>query len=164
MRNAVRPRCSATGRFGRPDVVLAQHTAPLPAGMVAHGTGQAPLTAASVALDVVLHGRGGHAGTPHLTVDPVVTAAAVITRLQTVVSRESAPGEQLPLTVGTVRAGTAVNVVPDTVATRAVRAAHTGLFGPARGADWSPSLASEDFALFGDTGTALHGEQGVPLV
>lgn len=51
-------------RFGRPDVVLAQHTAPLPAGMVAHGTPYGPLTAASSALDVVLHGRGGHAGTP----------------------------------------------------------------------------------------------------
>lgn len=51
-------------RFGRPDVVLAQHTAPLPAGMVAHGTPYGPLTAASIALDVVLHGRGGHAGTP----------------------------------------------------------------------------------------------------
>lgn len=51
---------------------------------------------------------------PHLTVDPVVTAAAVISRLQTVVSRESAPAEQVTLTVGTVRAGTAVNVVPDT--------------------------------------------------
>ncbi|GHF99193.1 amidohydrolase [Streptomyces zaomyceticus] len=101
-------------RFGRPDVVLAQHTAPLPAGMVAHGTPYGPLTAASSALDVVLHGRGGHAGTPHLAVDPVVTAAAVITRLQTIVSRESAPADQLTLTVGTLRAGTAVNVVPDT--------------------------------------------------
>lgn len=51
-------------RFGRPDVVLAQHAAPLPAGMVAHGTPHIPMTAASTALDVVLHGRGGHAGTP----------------------------------------------------------------------------------------------------
>nr|WP_188269010.1 MULTISPECIES: amidohydrolase [unclassified Streptomyces] len=101
-------------RFGRPDVVLAQHAAPLPAGTVAHGTPHAPMTSASLALDVVVHGRGGHAGTPHLTVDPVVTAASLITRLQTVVSRESAPGEQVVLTVGTLRAGTAVNVVPDT--------------------------------------------------
>ncbi|MYY19627.1 MULTISPECIES: amidohydrolase [unclassified Streptomyces] len=101
-------------RCGRPDVVLAQHAAPLPAGMVAHGGPHAPVAAASAALTVVLHGRGGHAATPHLTVDPVVTAAAVITRLQTVVSRETAPADQLSLTVGTLRAGTAVNIVPDT--------------------------------------------------
>ncbi|MFD5370529.1 amidohydrolase [Streptomyces sp. NPDC127103] len=205
-------------RFGRPDVVLAQHAAPLPAGMVAHGTPHVPMTAASTALDVVVHGRGGHAGTPHLAVDPVVAAAAVITRLQTIVSRESAPGDQLTLTVGTLRAGTAVNVVPDTAelgiglraltdasldralaaverivraecaasacprepgitvvsrapalwgdpaATRAVRAAHTGLYGSARVADWPPSLASEDFPLYGGAGAALHGEKDVPLV
>ncbi|MEU8762891.1 amidohydrolase [Streptomyces sp. NPDC048659] len=205
-------------RCGRPDAVLAQHAAPLPAGLVAHGTGRAPITAASVALEVVLHGRGGHAATPHLTVDPVVTAAAVITRLQTVVSRESAPAEELTLTVGTVHAGTAVNVVPDTAelgiglrarsdasldralaaverviraecaasacpreptitvvsrapalwgdpaATGAVRAAHTELFGAARVADWPPSSAAEDFALYGDAGTELHGEPDVPLV
>ncbi|MFI8513417.1 amidohydrolase [Streptomyces sp. NPDC085460] len=101
-------------RFGRPDVVLAQHAAPLPAGMVAHGTPRAPVTAASAALEVTVHGRGGHAGTPHLTVDPVVTAAAIVLRLQAVVSRESAPGEHVTLTVGTLRAGTAVNVVPAT--------------------------------------------------
>ncbi|MET8968242.1 amidohydrolase [Streptomyces hydrogenans] len=101
-------------RFGTPHVVLAQHAAPLPAGMVAHGTPVAPVTAASAALEVTVHGRGGHAGTPHLTVDPVVTAAAVVLRLQTVVSREAAPGEHVTLTVGTLRAGTAVNVVPAT--------------------------------------------------
>ncbi|WP_328430193.1 M20/M25/M40 family metallo-hydrolase [Streptomyces sp. NBC_00443] len=48
-------------RFGRPDAVLAQHTAPLLGGMVAHGHGQ-PVLAGSVGLDVTLHGRGGHAG------------------------------------------------------------------------------------------------------
>ncbi|MFF4244806.1 amidohydrolase [Streptomyces sp. NPDC001822] len=101
-------------RCGRPDIVLAQHAAPLPAGMIAHGGPHTPMAAASAALSVVLHGRGGHAATPHLTVDPVVTAAAVISRLQTIASRETAPSDRLTLTVGTVRAGTAVNVVPDT--------------------------------------------------
>ncbi|MFE5243920.1 MULTISPECIES: amidohydrolase [unclassified Streptomyces] len=102
-------------RCGRPDAVLAQHAAPLPAGMIAHGGPHTPMAAASAALGVILHGRGGHAATPHLTVDPVVTAAAVISRLQTIASRETAPADQLTLTVGTVKAGTAVNVVPDTV-------------------------------------------------
>ncbi|GGY95471.1 amidohydrolase [Streptomyces nitrosporeus] len=205
-------------RFGRPSAVLAQHAAPLPAGLIAHGGPHAPVTAASAALTVLVHGRGGHAATPHLTVDPVVTAAALIGRLQTVVAREAAPAEQLTLTVGTLRAGTAVNVVPDTAelgiglraltdatldralaavdrivraecaasacprdpdltvlsrspalhcdpaATEAVRAAHTALYGRRRVTTWPPSLAAEDFPLYGDAGRELHGEPGIPLV
>ncbi|MEV6316291.1 amidohydrolase [Streptomyces sp. NPDC051776] len=98
-------------RFGTPDVVLAQHTAPLPAGTVAHGHG--PVMAGSATLDIVVRGRGGHAGTPHLAVDPVVTAAAVVLRLQSVVSRETAPAEQVVLTVGSLRAGERGNIIPD---------------------------------------------------
>ncbi|MBF6047380.1 amidohydrolase [Streptomyces sp. NRRL B-1677] len=98
-------------RFGRPDAVLAQHAAPLPAGMVAHGAG--PTTAGSVSLDVVFHGRGGHAAMPHLAVDPVVTAAAVVLRLQGVVAAETAPAEQVVLSVGRLHAGTRGNVIPD---------------------------------------------------
>lgn len=98
-------------RFPAPGVVLAQHTVPLPAGMVAHAEG--PLLAGSVTVEVVIHGRGGHASAPQLAVDPVVTAAAVVLRLQTVVSRETAPGEPLVVTVGALRAGGAGNVIPD---------------------------------------------------
>nr|WP_069812888.1 amidohydrolase [Streptomyces sp. TP-A0874] len=98
-------------RFGRPDTVLAQHTAPLPAGMVAHGYG--PVMAGSVDYEITVHGAGGHAGTPQLGVDPVLTAAAMVMRLQGVVSRESSPAEQVVLTVGSLHAGEARNVVPD---------------------------------------------------
>ncbi|MES5823110.1 amidohydrolase [Streptomyces sp. RG80] len=98
-------------RFGTPQVVLAQHSAPLPAGTVAHGRG--PLMAGSIAMDVVIHGRGGHAGTPQLTVDPVPAAASTVLRLQTVVSRETAPGEQVVLSVGSLHAGQRGNVIPD---------------------------------------------------
>lgn len=96
---------------GRPDVVLAQHTAPLPAGTVAHAEG--PLLAGTLAVDAVLHGTGGHAGAPQLTVDPVVLAAAAVLRLQSVVARECAPAEQAVLTVGRLAAGTESNVIPD---------------------------------------------------
>lgn len=97
---------------GPPDAVLAQHTAPLPAGAVAHTDG-APLLAGTVAVDAVLHGSGGHAGAPHLTVDPVVSAAAAVLRLQALVARERAPAEQAVLTVGRLVAGTEANVIPD---------------------------------------------------
>ncbi|MEE1738943.1 amidohydrolase [Streptomyces sp. BE147] len=102
-------------RFGTPDAVLAQHAAPLPAGMLAHpAPGPAPLMAGSLSADVTVHGRGGHAATPHLAVDPVVTAAAIVLRLQSVVSRETAPAEQAVLTVGSLRAGERGNIIPET--------------------------------------------------
>ncbi|MFR9725741.1 amidohydrolase [Streptomyces sp. MS19] len=98
-------------RCGVPDAVLAQHAAPLPAGTVAHARGA--VLAGSRTLDAVLHGAGGHGGTPHLTVDPVLAAAAAVLRLQGIVSRETAPAEQAVLTVGRLRAGELANVVPD---------------------------------------------------
>jgi hippurate hydrolase len=99
-------------RFGRPDVALAQHTAPLLAGMVGHGTGGA-VTAAGATLAVTVPGRGGHAATPHLTIDPVVTAAAIVLRLQAVVAREVPAAEQAVLTVTDLRAAGGHNLVPD---------------------------------------------------
>ncbi|MGW2014646.1 amidohydrolase [Streptomyces sp. NPDC001927] len=113
-------------RFGTPDLVLAQHAAPLPAGTVAHA-GPGPLMPASTALEVVIHGRGGHGGTPHLSVDPVLTAAATVVRLQSVVARETAPAEPVVLTVGSLRAGDRANVIPD----RAELSVSTRAFGDA---------------------------------
>ncbi|MDX2672171.1 amidohydrolase [Streptomyces sp. NRRL_ISP-5395] len=101
-------------RFGVPDAVLAQHAAPLPAGTLAHvPAGGPPLTAGSLAVEAVLHGRGGHAATPHLNVDPVLMAAATVLRLRTVVAEATAPAEQAVLTVGSVRAGERGNITPD---------------------------------------------------
>ncbi|CAM5472085.1 amidohydrolase [Streptomyces fimicarius] [Streptomyces griseus] len=101
-------------RFGVPDAVLAQHAAPLPAGTLAHvPAGGPPLMAGSLAIEAVLHGRGGHAATPHLNVDPVLMAAATVLRLRTVVAEATAPAEQAVLTVGSVRAGERGNITPD---------------------------------------------------
>ena len=98
-------------RFGVPDAVLAQHTAPLPAGMIAYSHG--PVTAASASLHVVVHGKGGHASSPHLAVDPVVTAAAVVLRLQGIVARETNPADQAAVTVGAIHAGQTANIIPE---------------------------------------------------
>lgn len=98
-------------RFGTPIVVLGQHVAPLPAGAI--GLRAGPTFAATDGLRVVLHGRGAHGSRPEASVDPVVMAAATILRLQTVVSREVAATETAVLTIGTVHAGIANNVIPD---------------------------------------------------
>lgn len=97
-------------RFPRPDVLLAQHAAPGPTGFYAHRPGL--IMSASTDIDIVVHGRGGHGSRPETTVDPVVTAAYIVTRLQTVVSREIAARESAVLTVGRIEAGTRHNIIP----------------------------------------------------
>ncbi|MEU5291581.1 amidohydrolase [Streptomyces umbrinus] len=97
-------------RFPRPDVLLAQHAAPGPAGLYAHSPGL--IMSASTDVDIVVHGVGGHGSRPEATVDPVVTAAYIVTRLQTVVSREIAARESAVLTVGRIEAGTRHNIIP----------------------------------------------------
>lgn len=98
-------------RFGKPDVVLGQHVAPLPAGVLGVHPGAA--FAASDSLRVVLHGSGGHGSRPEATVDPVVLGAATVLRLQTVVAREIAGSDMAVVTVGSFHAGTAPNIIPD---------------------------------------------------
>lgn len=99
-------------RVGTPDVVLGQHVAPLPAGMI--GLHAGPAFATSDSLRITLYGKGGHGSRPEACIDPIVMAAAVVLRLQTIVSREVAGGETAVVTVGTLHAGTKVNIIPDT--------------------------------------------------
>jgi amidohydrolase len=98
-------------RFGRPAVVLGQHVAPLPAGIIGLRHGAA--FAAADSLSIVLHGRGGHGSRPEASVDPVVMAAATVMRLQTIVSRELAGTDTAVVTIGSLQAGTAANIIPD---------------------------------------------------
>ncbi|MFC4852045.1 amidohydrolase [Actinophytocola glycyrrhizae] len=98
-------------RFGRPDVVLGQHVAPIPAGVL--GLRPGPAFAAADSVRITLHGRGGHGSRPEAAVDPVVMAASVVLRLQTIASREIAATDTVVVTVGAVRAGTVANIIPD---------------------------------------------------
>jgi len=98
-------------RFGRPDVVLGQHVAPLPAGFLALHPG--PAFAAADSLKITMFGRGAHGSRPEVSIDPVVMAAATVMRLQTVVSREIAGTDTAVVTVGAMRAGTKENIIPD---------------------------------------------------
>lgn len=72
-----------------------------------------PLAASGDSFEIDLAGRGAHGARPHEAADPVVAAAAVITALQTVVSRRLAPGRPGVVSVGRVEAGSAVNVIPE---------------------------------------------------
>ncbi|MEV0090254.1 amidohydrolase [Streptomyces sp. NPDC050738] len=96
---------------GVPDVVLGQHVAPVPAGVI--GCRPGPAMAGGDTLHVRMFGRGGHGSRPEMTVDPVVMAASTVMRLQTVVSREIAGSETAVVTVGAIHAGTKDNIIPD---------------------------------------------------
>ncbi|MFI6880313.1 amidohydrolase [Streptomyces sp. NPDC050400] len=98
-------------RFPTPDVCLGQHVGPFPAGVAVTRPG--PVMAASDSYRVRLFGRGGHGSAPESTVDPVVLAAAVVLRLQTVVAREVGASQAAVVTVGSIHAGTKENIIPD---------------------------------------------------
>jgi hippurate hydrolase len=99
-------------RFPKPDYVLAFHdAAQAPAGMIGYSKGFALANVDSV--DIVVPGIGGHGAYPHTTKDPVVIGASIVMRLQTLVSREIPPLEAAVVTVGSFRAGSKHNIVPD---------------------------------------------------
>lgn len=99
-------------RFPVPGIVLGQHVGPLPAGMIGYGSG--PLMASADSVQIVLHGRGSHGSRPEASIDPVLMAAHIVTRLQGIVSREIAASETAVVTVGRLQAGTKDNIIPDT--------------------------------------------------
>lgn len=94
-----------------PDVVLGQHVGPAPAGLLGAHAGAAFASADS--LDITVRGRGGHGSRPETTIDPIVIAAAIVGRLQTIVSRQIAPQEVAVVTVGRLNAGTKNNIIPE---------------------------------------------------
>jgi amidohydrolase len=101
-------------RFPRPDFAVALHcTADQPTGTVLYYPGA--MLASSTSVSIIIRGKGGHGAWPHRTIDPITLAALVIVDLQTVVSREIAPGDPAVLTVGSIHGGTKHNIIPDEV-------------------------------------------------
>ncbi|TAN26275.1 MAG: amidohydrolase [Castellaniella sp.] len=98
-------------RFPKPEVVLGQHVMVGPAGALGGRVGT--ITSAADSFQVRLFGRGAHGSMPQASIDPVVMAASVVLRLQTIVARELAPAESAVVTVGALQAGTKENVIPD---------------------------------------------------
>ena len=93
------------------DMVFAMHNHPgAPQGHFMSRAGT--FMAAGDRVFITLRGVGGHAARPHLAVDPLVAAAAVVMALQTVVSRNVDPNESAVVTIGRLRSGDALNVIP----------------------------------------------------
>lgn len=99
-------------KLSAPDVYLGQHVlGSLPGGAVGTRVGAVMSEAASI--EITLHGKGSHGSMPNLGVDPIVLGSAIVTRLQSVISREIAASEAAVLTVGSFHAGTKSNIIPD---------------------------------------------------
>ncbi len=95
----------------RPDLALGLHLwngAPLGRVVVTAG----PAMSAGEIWRCTLRGRGGHGAQPHEAADPVVAAAYVVTALQSVVARNVNPEDTAVVTVGTIHAGDAFNIIP----------------------------------------------------
>jgi len=72
-----------------------------------------PVLSAADTFTLTVEGRGGHGALPHETVDPIVTAAHIITQLQTIVSRSINQLDTAIVSVCSFQSGSAFNVIPD---------------------------------------------------
>jgi amidohydrolase len=102
----------AAGALEGVDAVLGLHLwAGLETGKVSVRSG--PILASTDEFKITVHGQGGHGAYPHQTADALVAAGYLITQLQTIVSRRIDPFEPAVVTLGTIHAGTAFNVITD---------------------------------------------------
>lgn len=71
-----------------------------------------PIMAAVDFFDIRITGEGGHAAMPQHASDPVIAAAQIISQIQTIVSRNTAPTDSLVISVTSINGGNAYNVIP----------------------------------------------------
>jgi hippurate hydrolase len=74
---------------------------------------EGPLAASADMFEIEIIGGGAHAARPHESRDPIVAAAAIVSALQSIVSRRLNPATPGVVTIGTIHAGSASNVIPD---------------------------------------------------
>ncbi len=97
-------------RFGVEEVYGMHNMPGLPVGHFAIRPGA--LMAATDQFTIEIEGHGGHAAKPHATIDPIVTGAAIVEALQSIVARNVDPLQSAVISVTTFQAGNAFNVIP----------------------------------------------------
>ncbi|MBI4421166.1 MAG: amidohydrolase [Gemmatimonadetes bacterium] len=122
-----------------------------------------PVMASVDLFEITIVGKGGHAAAPHQTVDPVLTAAHVVTALQALVSRRRHPLEEAVVSVTQVSAGHAYNVIPGRAELRGTVRTFGGRFWEA-----APGLVEQTAggiaAAFGATAEVRYRRLSGPLV
>ncbi len=107
-------RMLADGLFERfpCDAIFGLHNHPgVEAGTFMFRAG--PFMAACDTVIITIRGKGGHAARPHQSIDPILVAGSLVMALQSVVARSVDPNETAVVTIGTLHAGHAPNVIPD---------------------------------------------------
>jgi amidohydrolase len=95
-----------------PDIALGLHVwNEARAGLAQVGVGG--VMAAADLFTIKVQGKGTHGATPHLGVDSILLASHIVTALQTVVARSVDPCQTAVVTVGTLHAGSAFNIIAD---------------------------------------------------
>jgi amidohydrolase len=95
-----------------PDAAFALHVMPnAPHGLIAGRAGA--LMAAADQIEITVEGRGGHASMPHQTLDPVPVACEIVLALQGLVTRQFDAHDPVVVTITTIQAGSAHNVIAD---------------------------------------------------
>jgi len=102
------------GALSDVDEIYGMHIDPCIASGI-FGLRHGPTMAATDRIVITIIGKGGHASTPHLCVDPIVIAAEVILAIQTIVSRRINPLSPCVVSLCQIAGGTTFNVIPDTV-------------------------------------------------
>ena len=98
----------------KPSVIIGQHVMPLiEVGKVGFREGMYMASSDEIYLRVI--GKGGHASTPELAVDPVLIASHIIVALQQIISRNANPKQPTVLSFGKISAEGATNIIPDEV-------------------------------------------------
>ncbi len=97
-----------------PSAIFALHCYPeLTAGRIGHRAGI--MTASSDKLTIIIKGKSGHASRPHQTIDAVLVAALVINSIHHIVSRKTDPLHHAVISIGTIKGGSAPNIIADRV-------------------------------------------------
>ena len=101
-----------------PDYCFGLHNWPsVPTGKIVCREGA--LMSAKRNFEIRIIGAGGHGSMPHLNIDPIVCAAAVVQSLQTVISRNTSPLDSAVLSVNRIEGGSPANLVVDKIMMRA---------------------------------------------
>lgn len=133
----------------------------IPTGTVSLSEG--PVMASVDEFFIAIRGQGGHAARPHQAIDPVTCAAHVITALQTIVSRNASPFENLVISVTQLDGGTSFNVIPETVELRGtVRTFGGKVFDQAP--DRLATIAKGIAEALGCEATVRYERQSPPLI
>ncbi|ELV08515.1 Hippurate hydrolase [Wohlfahrtiimonas chitiniclastica SH04] len=94
------------------DAIFGFHNIPnYPAGHF--GFCHGPAMSSADAVTITITGKGGHGALPHLSIDPIVVASSIVMALQTIVARNLNPLDTAVISVGSIHAGTATNIIPN---------------------------------------------------